>query len=84
MFLCCCSCTGTLNQHLSLFTLVKSMHGAADKFGSHNVIMNPVKSEPNNDPVNVAPRLIFKSRFFCAISYASCIILTGVMPCGKV
>lgn len=27
------------------------MHGAADKFGSHKVIVNPVKSEPNNDPV---------------------------------
>lgn len=24
------------------------MHGAADPSGSHKVIMNPVKSEPNN------------------------------------
>lgn len=29
------------------------MHGAADKFGSHKVIMNPVKSEPNNFQVNI-------------------------------
>lgn len=59
------------------------MHGAADNFGSHEVIMNAVKSETNNDSENITSSWIFKSRLFCAISHASWIILIGVMPCGK-
>lgn len=59
------------------------MHGAADEFGSHEVIMNAVESETSNDPENITSSWIFKSRLFCAISYASWIILVGVMPCGE-
>lgn len=37
-------------------------------------IRNPVRSEPRKHHMT--------SRIFCAISYALCIILTGLMPCG--
>lgn len=56
LFLCYCSCIGTLNQHLKSFCITEVQHGAADEYGSHKVIVIPVKSEPNNDPVNITSR----------------------------